>query len=98
MFPLHYCDNFPPLVQWLTHFSFVPLSLRSSVLELCSLGGALSHITALKLAGAGESHDFLPRPVTCVSLASPFYGTGGCRRAFEVRVTQSKGHGNIQIL
>jgi len=46
-----------------------------------SLGGALAHMVSLGLAGAKE--DFIPRPVTCISFAAPFSGTGGYRSAFE---------------
>merc|ERR1711935_635198 len=46
-----------------------------------SLGGALAQMVSLGLAGAKE--DFIPRPVTCISFAAPFQGTGGYRSAYE---------------
>ena len=45
-----------------------------------SLGAALSSLLAFKLAGSDKS--WIPKPVTCISYASPFVGTDGFRTAF----------------
>mmetsp|Transcript_7298 Transcript_7298/g.10658 ORF Transcript_7298/g.10658 Transcript_7298/m.10658 type:complete len:429 (+) Transcript_7298:160-1446(+) len=45
-----------------------------------SLGAALSSLLAFKLAGSDKS--WIPKPVTCISFASPFVGTDGFRTAF----------------
>lgn len=45
-----------------------------------SLGAALSTLLAFKLAGSDKS--WIPKPVTCISYASPFVGTDGFRTAF----------------
>ncbi len=45
-----------------------------------SLGAALSSLLAFKLAGSDLP--WIPKPVTCISYASPFVGTGGFRTAF----------------
>eukprot|EP00956_Cyclotella_meneghiniana_P018231 scaffold30228_cov75-Cyclotella_meneghiniana.AAC.3 len=45
-----------------------------------SLGAALSSLLAFKLAGSDES--WIPKPITCISYASPFVGTDGFRTAF----------------
>ena len=52
-----------------------------------SLGGALATMFSFKLAGAGPKRDWVPRPLTCITYAAPFTGTGGYRAAFEVRRT-----------
>ena len=52
-----------------------------------SLGGALATMFSFKLAGAGTTSDWVPRPLTCITYAAPFTGTGGYRAAFEVRRT-----------
>jgi hypothetical protein len=44
-----------------------------------SLGAALSSIAAFKLA----DKEWIPKPVTCVSFASPFTGDAGYRTAYE---------------
>jgi len=46
-----------------------------------SLGGALATITAFKLAGTHQ--EWLPRPITAITFASPITGTTGYRKAFE---------------
>mmetsp|Transcript_19264 Transcript_19264/g.28504 ORF Transcript_19264/g.28504 Transcript_19264/m.28504 type:complete len:438 (+) Transcript_19264:60-1373(+) len=46
-----------------------------------SLGGALASLFAFKLAG--RNVDWLPRPVTCISYASPRFGTSSVRTAHE---------------
>ena len=45
-----------------------------------SLGGALSSLLAFKLAGSDK--EWIPKPVTCISFASPFVGSSGFRTAF----------------
>ena len=47
-----------------------------------SLGGALAQLLAFTLAGSKDS-DFLPKPVTAISYASPQVGKSGYLRAFE---------------
>ena len=54
------------------------------VVSPISLGGALASMFAFKLAG--ENNDWLPRPITCISFASPYNGSDGYRKAFEVRI------------
>jgi len=49
-----------------------------------SLGGALATMFSFKLAGAGPKRDWVPRPLTCITYAAPFTGTGGYRAAFEL--------------
>jgi len=46
-----------------------------------SLGGALASMLAFELAGRDE--DWIPKPVNCVTYASPFNGSSGFRDAFE---------------
>lgn len=46
-----------------------------------SLGAALSSVTAFKLAGSGK--EWIPKPITCVSYASPFTGGAGYKKAFQ---------------
>jgi hypothetical protein len=45
-----------------------------------TLGAALSSLLAFKLAGSDLS--WIPKPVTCISYASPFVGSEGFRTAF----------------
>jgi len=45
-----------------------------------SLGAALSSVLAFKLAGSDKP--WIPKPVTCISYASPLVGTKGFRTAF----------------
>ena len=45
-----------------------------------SLGAALSSLVAFKLAGSDK--DWIPKPITCITYASPFVGSGGFRTAF----------------
>ena len=52
------------------------------MLSLHSLGGALASMLAFELAGRDE--DWIPKPVNCVTYASPFNGSSGFRDAFEV--------------
>eukprot|EP00956_Cyclotella_meneghiniana_P026445 scaffold57154_cov41-Cyclotella_meneghiniana.AAC.1 len=47
-----------------------------------SLGAALSSLLAFKLAGSDKS--WIPKPITCISYASPFVGTDGFRTAFSL--------------
>ncbi len=47
-----------------------------------SLGAALSSLLAFKLAGSDLP--WIPKPVTCISFASPFAGTDGFRTAFTI--------------
>ena len=56
---------------------------HSNVLFHNSLGAALSSMASFQLAG--EDFDWLPKPITCISYASPMIGTTGFRTAFEVR-------------
>jgi len=46
-----------------------------------SLGGALATMFSMKLAGSGEKHNVIPRPITCISWAAPHSGTPGYRTA-----------------
>lgn len=46
-----------------------------------SLGAAMSSLLAFKLAGSKE--DWVPKPISCISLASPFVGGSGFRTAFQ---------------
>lgn len=46
-----------------------------------SLGAALSSLAAFALAGSDL--DWLPKPITCVSFASPFVGVSNFRAAYE---------------
>ena len=48
-----------------------------------SMGGALATMFSLKLAGAGDEHDDIPRPITCITYGAPFSGTQGYRTAME---------------
>lgn len=45
-----------------------------------SLGAALSSLLAFKLAGSGK--DWIPKPITCISYASPLVGSSDFRTAF----------------
>jgi len=45
-----------------------------------SLGAALSSLLSFKLAGSPKS--WIPKPITCISFASPFNGSSGFRTAF----------------
>lgn len=45
-----------------------------------SLGAALSSLLAFKLAGS--QREWIPKPITCISYASPFNGSNGFRTAF----------------
>lgn len=45
-----------------------------------SLGAALSSLLAFKLAGSDLS--WIPKPITCISYASPFVGSSGFRTAY----------------
>ena len=47
-----------------------------------SLGGALASMSAFKLAGMAE--DWIPKPISCVTFASPIIGTDQFGAAFEV--------------
>lgn len=57
-----------------------------------SLGGALSSLLAFKLAGSNKS--WIPKPISCISFASPFNGTAGFQKAF----TQLEKMGLIRYL
>jgi len=46
-----------------------------------SLGGALASMSAFKLAGMAE--DWIPKPISCVTFASPIIGTDQFGAAFE---------------
>lgn len=46
-----------------------------------SLGAALSSMLAFKLAGSDK--EWIPKPVSCISLASPFVGGIGFKTAFQ---------------
>jgi predicted lipase len=59
-----------------------------------SLGGALATMFSLKIAGCGKNRDWLPRPITCVSVAAPISGTAGYRAAAE----QLERHGLLRHL
>jgi len=45
-----------------------------------SLGAALASLAAFKLAGSGK--EWIPKPITCISFASPYVGTTGYHQAF----------------
>jgi hypothetical protein len=49
-----------------------------------SLGGALATMAAFKIAG--ENKPWIPKPITCISYASPFVGSAGFRAAHVVRI------------
>jgi hypothetical protein len=53
-----------------------------------SLGAALASLLAFKLAGSDKS--WIPKPITCISYASPFVGTDGFRTAFTL--LEQMGH------
>eukprot|EP00985_Skeletonema_marinoi_P023334 scaffold15489_cov187-Skeletonema_marinoi.AAC.1 len=53
-----------------------------------SLGAALSSLLAFKLAGSDKS--WIPKPITCISYASPVVGTDGFRTAFTL--LEQMGH------
>jgi len=57
-----------------------------------SLGAALSSLLAFKLAGSDKA--WIPKPITCISYASPFVGASGFRTAF----TQLEKMGLIRYL
>lgn len=53
-----------------------------------SLGAALASLLAFKLAGSDKS--WIPKPITCISYASPVVGTDGFRTAFTL--LEQMGH------
>eukprot|EP00551_Chaetoceros_affinis_P014403 CAMPEP_0203688568 /NCGR_PEP_ID=MMETSP0091-20130426/1233_1 /ASSEMBLY_ACC=CAM_ASM_001089 /TAXON_ID=426623 /ORGANISM="Chaetoceros affinis, Strain CCMP159" /LENGTH=437 /DNA_ID=CAMNT_0050558103 /DNA_START=118 /DNA_END=1431 /DNA_ORIENTATION=- len=57
-----------------------------------SLGAALSSLLSFKLAGSDKS--WIPKPISCISYASPFNGSGGFQKAF----TQLEKMGLIRYL
>jgi len=48
-----------------------------------SLGAALATLFSFKLAGAGPSKDWVPRPITAITYAAPYSGSRSYRAAFE---------------
>lgn len=52
-------------------------------------------MAAFKLAG--EEKDWIPKPITCISYASPFVGSAGFRTAHEV-IISAKNVMNLPLM
>ena len=57
---------------------------RIMIIQNDSLGAGLSTLVAFELAGSNK--EWLPKPITCINIASPRVGTSGFRTASQVKI------------